>query len=280
MSNVELHHSGIKGMKWGIRRYQNKDGSLTPLGKKRYGILDSDEIKKQDAVSAEDAKKKAMTSGDVKQVAVNRHNMTNDEYRKALDRIDLERRLNQYTAGEKKSFMDKSLAAIDKLDKVRNAGEKLVNSYNLIAKINNSFNSKKMPTIDGQGKEAVDAFQKELLKSGSADDIVKNFGKFNSTQLNDAVTRLRNEETIKSYTSDAQAKKQRDEETRRASEESKRATQEAIRKTQENNVKASEANKKAAEANARKAEAEAKEAEERQAQAEEERKKKKENENK
>lgn len=31
-----VEHSGIKGMKWGIRRYQNKDGSLTPAGKKRY----------------------------------------------------------------------------------------------------------------------------------------------------------------------------------------------------------------------------------------------------
>ena len=31
-----LYHSGIKGMKWGVRRYQNKDGSLTPAGKKRY----------------------------------------------------------------------------------------------------------------------------------------------------------------------------------------------------------------------------------------------------
>ena len=31
-----IYHSGIKGMKWGVRRYQNPDGSLTPAGKKRY----------------------------------------------------------------------------------------------------------------------------------------------------------------------------------------------------------------------------------------------------
>ena len=32
-----LCHHGIKGQKWGVRRYQNEDGSLTPLGYKRYG---------------------------------------------------------------------------------------------------------------------------------------------------------------------------------------------------------------------------------------------------
>lgn len=32
----ELYHHGIRGMKWGVRRYQNSDGSLTPAGKKRY----------------------------------------------------------------------------------------------------------------------------------------------------------------------------------------------------------------------------------------------------
>ena len=35
--NNELQHHGIKGQKWGIRRFQNKDGSLTPAGNKRYG---------------------------------------------------------------------------------------------------------------------------------------------------------------------------------------------------------------------------------------------------
>ena len=36
MDNNELMHWGKKGMKWGVRRYQNADGTLTPAGKKRY----------------------------------------------------------------------------------------------------------------------------------------------------------------------------------------------------------------------------------------------------
>lgn len=37
LDTSELYHWGIKGMKWGVRRFQNEDGSLTTAGKKRYG---------------------------------------------------------------------------------------------------------------------------------------------------------------------------------------------------------------------------------------------------
>ena len=33
--NNEIKHHGIKGMRWGVRRYQSKDGSLTSTGRKR-----------------------------------------------------------------------------------------------------------------------------------------------------------------------------------------------------------------------------------------------------
>ena len=41
-SSGELYHWGIKGMKWGVRRYQNKDGSLTAAGKKRRAKLEGE----------------------------------------------------------------------------------------------------------------------------------------------------------------------------------------------------------------------------------------------
>lgn len=64
-----LMHHGTKGMKWGVRRYQNPDGSLTPEGKKRYGFdkskfRSSDNVKEAGRRSAL-ASAKASVKGNV-----------------------------------------------------------------------------------------------------------------------------------------------------------------------------------------------------------------------
>lgn len=46
---MELYHYGVLGMHWGIRRYQNKDGSLTKAGKQRYSGTMSDVYKDLDS---------------------------------------------------------------------------------------------------------------------------------------------------------------------------------------------------------------------------------------
>ena len=45
--NNNLQHHGIKGQKWGVRRFQNKDGSLTAKGKQRYDDDEPGERKKE-----------------------------------------------------------------------------------------------------------------------------------------------------------------------------------------------------------------------------------------
>ena len=44
--NDELKHWGILGMHWGVRRYQNEDGTLTPEGRERYGVKTAEETQK------------------------------------------------------------------------------------------------------------------------------------------------------------------------------------------------------------------------------------------
>lgn len=75
MNNNELYHHGIIGMKWGVRRYQNKDGTLTNAGKKRY----NQDNWSEDAKAASQLKKK------------NVNQMSNAELRKLTERQQLER---------------------------------------------------------------------------------------------------------------------------------------------------------------------------------------------
>jgi hypothetical protein len=74
----ELRHHGTKGMRWGIRRWQNKDGSLTPAGQKRRAKLEA----KLEKVTG---KKKGSDVGDQPRRKT-ASEMTDDELDKAINR--------------------------------------------------------------------------------------------------------------------------------------------------------------------------------------------------
>ena len=64
-SSDELYHYGIIGMKWGIRRYQNPDGSLTPAGRMRLEKQDAKWAKKKSSKITAQAKKLSQRELDV-----------------------------------------------------------------------------------------------------------------------------------------------------------------------------------------------------------------------
>lgn len=94
MNDEYLEHHGIEGMKWGVRRYQNADGSLTAVGIKRKSIFDDDTKKKSTEKKLRD--------------------MSDDELRTRIARLELEKRFkdlsmpsdSQKTSRGKKIVMD------------------------------------------------------------------------------------------------------------------------------------------------------------------------------
>ena len=91
----ELQHFGIKGMKWGVRRYQNKDGSLTPAGKKRYDESDEEREKKE---KSKKTKAKVATAAVATAAVATTAAMNKDKIKKGMDFINT----NKPSKGEKK----------------------------------------------------------------------------------------------------------------------------------------------------------------------------------
>ena len=118
MNADELKHYGIKGMKWGVRRFQNSDGSLTADGKKRYSGDNLKDIQKQvnQGKNVVDGVKKTRTKAAEKQhekkIKSDLSQMSDKELRDIVNRLNMEER---YTQVMKSRGVETGKSRVDKI---------------------------------------------------------------------------------------------------------------------------------------------------------------------
>lgn len=235
----ELYHYGRRGMKWGQRLYQNKDGSLTALGRIRYRqhqksvakkrnaalkkARKARATKKQEELTVEEQRAKLLKSTDADFLYKNRKLLTAAEINERLNRIDAERRLSEVADKNKK-------AVIDRVDKVIKWTKKVDEFYQL----------KNLPMIKAIGK-AIGLGGDEGGKSPNLDKIWKNLDNTSDEDLNKAIKRANSEKAFKKLLDEQherqnqEAQKKVDEYNQRLRDDIQREVENYVRREQTRN---------------------------------------------
>jgi len=122
-----IAHHGIRGMKWGIRRYQNPDGSLTAAGRKRYmknpkwraKYLEyrKQQIKEANAKTLQKmakSKEALLKSNNANELYARKNELTTEEIMERVRRLQAEESLAKYVKREP-TKMEKAKAGVDKV---------------------------------------------------------------------------------------------------------------------------------------------------------------------
>lgn len=146
----ELYHHGIKGQRWGIRRYQNEDGSLTTAGKIRYGIQSVGKT------FGTGIKKVGSHIGD-KIKAKHKWIMSEEELQERIKRVEMEKKY--------KDLLRDSKPAVSKgrqvVSSILESGARTITNKAFNKLADTIFDKKEKPDMSLPSNQLIDTFKRE-----------------------------------------------------------------------------------------------------------------------
>lgn len=184
MDKTSLSHHGILGMKWGVRRFQRKDGSLTDAGKKRRQS-NSEETKEE---TVEERRARVLKSSNASEIYRNKDVLTTPEIKERIDRINTENTLAKMAKDTETTGMNHIN------DKMKKSADTIGNATNLFKKVDEAYSSVANSAIGKtlSKKLGIEPPRKEF----NINEFWKNRNTRTNKEIQDVSQRLANERKI------------------------------------------------------------------------------------
>lgn len=168
----ELYHHGIKGMRWGVRRFQNEDGTLTAQGRQRYKDYRSDQSTRRSLTRHVAADKKNLKDrGEAMNEVTKNYNDAQEQMRKASSKVFISRKKRQELVDEAAANLTKAGEELEKRRADLNRAERIYNKdaealFKHVDDMTKKYGSENVKSLDTKKVKLGEYYSIDAIKTG------------------------------------------------------------------------------------------------------------------
>lgn len=168
----ELYHHGIKGMRWGVRRFQNEDGTLTAQGRQRYKDYRSDQSTRRSLTRHVAADKKNLKDrGEAMNKVTKNYNDAQEQMRKASSKVFISRKKRQELVDEANANLTKAGEELEKRRADLNRAERIYNKdaealFKHVDDMTKKYGSENVKSLDTKKVKLGEYYSIDAIKTG------------------------------------------------------------------------------------------------------------------